>query len=150
MPESFKTKLARWSFNLFPAYRGMGARITYISSDWKEVKIKLPLNWRTRNYVGTIYGGSMYGAVDPIYMIMWIKILGKNYIVWDKAATIRFKKPGTKTLYGHFKLENSEIEDVQNLLRTEKSLDRNYQLQLKDAEGLVYAEIDKVIYLKKK
>ena len=65
MPESFQSRLMRWKFNLFPAYRGTGARITYISGDLREVRVEIPLNWRTRNYVGTIYGGSLYGAVDP-------------------------------------------------------------------------------------
>src|SRR6059036_2568352 len=69
MPESLRTKLARGGFNLFPAYRGTGARITYIADDYREVRIDLPLSWRTRNYVGTIFGGSMYAAVDPVYMI---------------------------------------------------------------------------------
>ena len=67
--ESLKTKLLRFGLNFFPAYRGSGARAIFVSDDWKEVHIKLPLNWRTRNYVGTIFGGSMYSAVDPIYML---------------------------------------------------------------------------------
>lgn len=150
MSESFKTKCARWFFNFFPAYRGTGARVLYIASDWKEVKVKVPLSWRTRNYVGTIYGGSMYGAVDPIYMLMWMKILGKDYIVWDKAASIRFKKPGSRTLHIHFKLQDSEIEEVQKLLQTEKSVDRNYRVDLIDESGLLCAEVDKVVYLRKK
>ncbi len=70
MPESIRTTLMRWGFNLFPAYRGTGGRITYIAADWREVRVTLPLNWRTGNYVGTIFGGSMYGAVDPLYMVM--------------------------------------------------------------------------------
>lgn len=72
MSESFKTRLMRWGFNFFPAYRRTGARITYVSADWQEVRISLPLNWKTKNYVGTIFGGSMYGAVDPVYMVMFI------------------------------------------------------------------------------
>lgn len=150
MAESLRSKLDRYFFNFFPAYRGSGARVLYIASDWKEVKIKVPLSWRTRNYVGTIYGGSMYGAVDPIYMLMWMRILGKDYIVWDKAANIRFKKPGTKTLYAHFKLEDPEIEEVRRLLQTEKSLDRHYRVDLIDESGLLCAEVDKVVYLRKK
>ncbi len=99
MYQSIRTRLLRWGFNLFPAYRRTGARITYIAGDFGQVRIKLPLNWKTRNYVGTIFGGSMYGAIDTIYMIMFIKLLGPKYIVWDKAATIRFRKPGRTTLY---------------------------------------------------
>jgi len=91
--ESWKTRLSRWRFNWFPAYRSTGARIEYIAADWQEIRIRLPLNWRTRNYVGTIFGGSMYAALDPIYMIMLIKLLGARYEVWDKAATIRFAGP---------------------------------------------------------
>lgn len=94
MAESLRTRLWRWGFNCFPAYRGTGGRVTYIAADWREVRIKLPLNWRTRNYVGTTFGGSLYGAVDPFYMIMLIKLLGPDYIVRDKAAAILFRKPG--------------------------------------------------------
>ena len=98
MSESFASRRLRWLFNLLPAYRGTGGRVTYIASDFREVRVKLPLSWRTRNYVGTIYGGSLYGAVDGVYMVMLIRILGPEYIVWDKAATIRFRKPGRSTL----------------------------------------------------
>jgi acyl-coenzyme A thioesterase PaaI-like protein len=96
MPESFQTRIDRLKFNIFPAYRGSGGRVTYIADDYREVRVKLPLSWRTRNYVGTIYGGSIYAAIDPIYMLMLVKNLGREYTVWDKAANIRFKSPGAK------------------------------------------------------
>ena len=97
MPESRQTRWLRWKLNFFPAYRGVGARVDYIAGDFREVRIHLPLNWRTRNYVGTIFGGSLYASCDPIYMIMLIQILGRDYVVWDKAASIRFRKPGRAT-----------------------------------------------------
>ena len=100
--ESWASRRMRWGFNLFPAFRGTGARITYIAGDFREARVELPLYWRTRNYVGTIFGGSLYGAVDPMYMILLIKVLGPGYTVWDKAATIRFLKPGRSRLYARF------------------------------------------------
>jgi acyl-coenzyme A thioesterase PaaI-like protein len=103
MPENFKSRRFRWFWNFFPAYRGTGGRVTYIADDFHEIRVKLPLSWRTRNYVGTIYGGSIYASIDPIYMLMLMHILGSEYIVWDKAAKIRFKKPGKETLYVDFK-----------------------------------------------
>src|SRR3979490_955761 len=104
MSESWRSRLARGHFNLFPAYRGTGGRVLYIRHDWREVRIKVPLNWRTRNYVGTICGVSLYGAVDPIYMLMLIRDLGPGYTVWDKAASIRFRRPGRTTLFATFEL----------------------------------------------
>ena len=150
MPESFKSRRFRWGFNLFPAYRGTGGRVTYIADDFREVRVKLPLNWRTRNYVGTIYGGSIYGAVDPIYMLMLMHILGKEYVVWDKAAAIRFKKPGKGTLYVDFRLDQNEIDEIKRLAETERSIDRIYNLELKDKNGVVHAFIEKTIYISKR
>jgi len=55
MFEGLRARLTRIGFSLFPAYRGTGARITHIEPDWSEIRVKVPLNWRTRNYVGVTY-----------------------------------------------------------------------------------------------
>jgi len=150
MPESFKSRLFRWKFNLFPAYRGSGGRVTYISDDFMEVRVKIPLWRRTRNYVGTIYGGSMYSAIDPIYMLMLIQILGPDYIVWDKAAKIRFRRPGKSTLFAHFLLTTNEVNEIKRLAENAKSVDRIYDLELVDDKGKVHAQIEKTLYIARK
>jgi acyl-coenzyme A thioesterase PaaI-like protein len=147
VPESFKTKLRRWAFNFIPAYRGTGGRVTYISDDYTEVHVRLPLSWRTRNYVGTIYGGSMYGALDPVYMIMLMKLLGRDYVVWDKAASIRFRRPGRTTLRAKFLLDGSEVESIKSELKGRKSVDRVYKVNLVDDAGKVHAEVEKTLYI---
>ena len=150
MPESFKTRLMRWRFNCFPAFRGAGGRITYIAADFAEVRVKVPLNLWTRNYVGSIYGGSMYGAIDPIYMVMLIHRLGPAYIVWDKAASIRFLKPGRKTLVATFRVDEEELAAIKAIAATSPSVDRNYTVELLDADGTVCARIEKTLYIKQK
>lgn len=150
MSESFQTRLLRWGFNLFPVYRRTGARITYIEADWHEVRISLPLNWKTRNYVGTIFGGSMYAAVDPIYMVMFIKLLGPDYIVWDKAASIQFKSPGKSTLHAKFKINDQELQEVREELKTKNKIDRIYEIELVDKSGAVCALVEKTIHFRKK
>ena len=140
----------RWKFNLFPAYRGRGARVTYISDDFREVRVRLPLNFRSRNAVGTIYGGSMYGSVDPMYMIMLMQLLGRDYIVWDKAATIRFRKPGRSTLFATFRLEDAEVTEIRDATASGTPIDRTYNVDLVDADGVVHASVQKVIYIKRK
>src|SRR3954464_14803254 len=112
MPESLRTRLTRFGWNLYPVYRGTGGRIAYIDDEWREVRVEIPLSWRSRNYVGTVFGGSIYGAVDPVYMIMLMRRLGPGYVVWDKAASIRFKKPGRSTLHARFVLEDAELATV--------------------------------------
>lgn len=136
--------------NFWPCYRGSGGRITYIAGDWKEVRVRLRLSLRTRNYVGSIFGGSLYACVDPIYMLMLIKCLGPGYVVWDKAASIRFRRPGRGTLTAAFRLGDAELDEIRRLLESEPKLDRSYRVELVDANGTVHAEIDKVIHISKK
>ncbi|MGI9056094.1 MAG: DUF4442 domain-containing protein [Pyrinomonadaceae bacterium] len=150
MLESLAIKLDRWKFNFFPAYRGTGARIVCLSDDYREIRVKIALNWRTRNYVGTIYGGSMYAGIDPIYMLMLIKNLGENYVVWDKAAKIRFKRPGKETLHADFLLTADELDEIKTILETQKSVDRIYNVELKDKNGKVYCIIEKTLYIANK
>lgn len=150
MPESARTRMLRWGFNLFPAYRATGARVEYVAHDFREVRIRLPLRLRTRNYVGTIFGGSMYGAVDPVYMLMLIRTLGPEYVVWDKSASIRFRKPGRSTLFARFTLDEAELEAIRAATADGASTDRVYQVELVDAAGVVHAEVEKTLYVRRR
>jgi len=150
MPESSTSRRLRWKFNWFPAYRATGAKVTYIAGDFREVRVKLRLSWLTRNYVGTIYGGSMFGSLDGLVMVMLINILGPEYLVWDKSASIRYLKPGRSTLYARVVLEESEVEGIRKALETERSVDRVYVLELTDAEGVVHARVEKTLYIRRK
>lgn len=149
MAESWKTRLTRWGFNWFPAYRGTGGRVEHISADWREVRIRLPLNWRTRNYVGTIFGGSIYGALDPMYMIMLMKNLGPGYVVWDKAATIRFRRPGRSTLRATFRIGEAELEAIREAVSRDGKCEQHFDIDLVDAGGEVHASCEKVISIRR-
>lgn len=148
--ENWRTRLLRWRFNLIPAFWGTGAKLTFLASDFREAEIRLPLSWRTRNYVGTIFGGSMYAAVDPIYMVLLIHILGPDYVVWDKAATIRFRKPGRSTLHARFTVPSEDTDNIRKVLETTKSIERTYTIDLQDAQGVTCASVEKLIYIRKK
>jgi hypothetical protein len=100
--------------------------------------------------VGTIFGGSMYSAVDPIYMVMLIRRLGKDYLVWDKAASIQFKKPGRETLHARFVVKDGELAAIRAALETQRSIDRTYWIELKDSSGTVCATVEKLIYIRKR
>ena len=148
--ESPRTRLMRWGFNFWPCYRGTGARVTFIAGDWREVRVRLPLSWRTRNYVGTLFGGSLYAAVDPFFMIMLMKNLGPGYVVWDKAASIRFRRPGRHTLTATFRLDDAEFTEIRDLLRDLPKVDRTYTVDLVDKDGLVHATVEKVVHVARK
>ena len=120
----------------------------FVAGDWKEVRIRLPLNWRTRNYVGTIFGGSMYGAIDPVYMLMLIKVLGPGYVVWDKAATIRFRRPGREELYAIFQISDDEIAEIRAAVAESGKVERELGVDLVNRDGVVHASFQKVLSIR--
>lgn len=139
----------RWMFNLVPVYRGTGGRVAYIAGDWREIRVRLPLSWRTRNYVGTIFGGSMFAAVDPFYMIMLMKNLGDGYVVWDKSAVIEFRKPGRTTLEAVFRIDDAELQAIREALESDSAVERSYPIELRDRADVLCARVTKTVHIRK-
>ena len=110
----------------------------------------VPLSRRTRNYVGTIFGGSMYGAIDPIYMLMLIKILGPEYIVWDKAATIRFRRPGRERLVAVFRIPPEVVADIRAAVAEKGKTEKEFALDLVSASGEVHASFTKLLSIRRR
>ena len=142
----FLEKLIRF----YGPYLGAAVRPTHISSDYRQVKVEMPLTFYNKNYMGTQFGGSLYAMVDPWYMLMLIKCLGPGYIVWDKSAAIRFKKPGRDKVFAEFNLTQEKIDEVKALVEANGKTDVNFFVEIKDTSGTLIAEVDKVVYVRKK
>jgi len=148
--ESIKSKIRKFRVNFFPTYRRTGGRICFLSNDWKEVHIKLGLNWTTRNYVGSVFGGCLFGALDPIYMIQLIHILGKEYVVWDKSATIKFIKPVKKTVFARFIITNELINEIRTIIAEKKKFMFDLTVTFQDEKESIYAESVRTIFVAEK
>jgi uncharacterized protein DUF4442 len=142
-------KLRRF-IRLYPPYLGAGVRVTHIAADFRRIEVEMPLRFYNRNYVGTHFGGSLYSMVDPFYMLMLINILGPEYIVWDKAANIRFRKPGKGVMKATFELTEEKITEIRTAAETQPKVEPLFHVLIKDEEGNVVAEVDKLLYVKKK
>ena len=119
------------------------ASITYVAADFHEVHIKIPSNWKTRNHMGITWGGGLYSALDPIYAVMLYKILGAQYRVIDRTASIHFKRPVKTTLFARFRLSPQELKGIQTDLQTKPKLTRNYAINLVDKYDVVHASCEK-------
>jgi hypothetical protein len=141
--------LRRW-ISFWPPFLGMGIRIKHIAPDMKAVDVEMKLRFWNANYVGTQFGGSLFAMTDPFYMLMLMANLGRDYIVWDKAATIRYRKPGEGTVRAEFRLSDSQIEDVREKLKTLPTYEPVFTVKVKDEAGVVIAEVEKVLHVRKK
>lgn len=136
--------------NWYPMYFGTGGKILFWAADHSELHLRLRLNPWTYNYVGTIFGGSMFAASDPFYMLMLLRALGPAFVVWDKSAAIRFRKPGKSTLYAVLRISEAEREAVRSEVLEKGETTRDYQVQWKDKNGVVHAEITRQCYIASK
>jgi acyl-coenzyme A thioesterase PaaI-like protein len=137
-------------WNLWPPFLFSGIKIDYVSKDFMTVRMRLKKRFWNRNLVGTQYGGSIYSMTDPIYMAMLLDHLQYQYIVWDKSAHIRFRRPGRTDLLAEFKLTAQDILDIKTRLKTEEKFDWERQIHVVDTAGQVVAEVTKVIHIRNK
>jgi hypothetical protein len=141
--------LRRW-INLWPPFLGAGIRVKYIAPDMKAVDVEMKLHFWNANYVGTHFGGSLFAMTDAFYMLMLMANLGHDYIVWDKAATIRYRKPGRETVRVEFRLSDNQIEDIREKLKTLPKYEPVFMVKVKDENEVVIAEVEKVLHVRKK
>lgn len=146
---TFKQRLMLRLINIWPPMAGAGIRVRW-GADMKSVDVEMKLRPWNRNYVGTHYGGSLYSMADPFYMLMLMNNLGRDYIVWDKAASIRFRKPGRGKVRAQFRLSDAQLDDIREQLRMLPKYEPTFTVEVKDEAGDVVAEVQKVLHIRKK
>ena len=145
------TKLQRFmlrAINIWPPLCGAGIRVRWRSD--RAVDVEMKLRFWNRNYVGTHYGGSLYSMADPFYMLMLMENLGRDYIVWDKAANIRFRKPGKGRVKAEFRLSDAQLDDIREKLKLQEKYEPTFVVEVKDEAGDVVAEVQKVLHIRRK
>jgi acyl-coenzyme A thioesterase PaaI-like protein len=141
--------LRRW-MNLWPPFLFSGIRIRSISDDFREAVIELRNRKLNMNYVGVHFGGAIFAMTDPFHMLLTMNVLGRGYVVWDKAARIEYLKPGKGTLRAHFRLTDEMLADVH--LNTQNDGDKYYpewQIDVNNGDGETVARVFKTLYIRK-
>jgi acyl-coenzyme A thioesterase PaaI-like protein len=135
--------------NLYPPYLGAGVRVR-ASDDLRTFNVRMKLRPWNRNYVGTHFGGSLYTMCDPFFMLILFEQLGRDYIVWDKAATIRFRRPGKGTVRALFHIPPEKIEEIRAAADRDGKVEPVFTAEVRDEQGDVVAEVEKLLYVRRK
>lgn len=149
-PIAMKANTFRRLMNLWPPFFFAGIRVTRIAEDYREVDVVLKLHWYNRNYVGSHFGGNLFSMTDPFFMLMLMHVLGKPYLVWDRAATIEFVAPGRGTVHARFRLGEAEIEDVRAHTAGGDKYLPTFHVDVVDTQGQLVAKVDKTVYIRLK
>ena len=147
---SSSSRALRRGVNLWPPFLGAGIRVKRIASDMKAIDVEMKLRWWNANYVGTHFGGSLFAMTDAFYMLMLMANLGRDYIVWDKAASIRYRKPGKGTVRAEFRLSDAQLDDIRDKLKALPKYEPAFMVEVKDEQGIVIAEVEKLLHVRLK
>ncbi len=147
---SLRLFLFKTIFNLYGPYLGAGVRVTRVADEYRTFDVVMKLRFYNKNYFGTHFGGSLYSMCDPFFSIILVKNLGSDYIVWDKHAAIRFKKPGRSAVHVHFHIPQDRIREIRHLADTHGKTEPVFTVDVTDDENTVVAQVEKTVYVKRK
>lgn len=134
----------------WPPFFGAGISVQSFNDTLTQITVQMKQRFWNNNYVGTHFGGSLYSMTDPFYMLMLLHAIGKDYIVWDKSASIVYKKPAKGTVFASFSLLPEQVESIKTALLDNPKTDREFIIQIKDSSNQVVAEVKKILHIRKK
>lgn len=117
------------------------------SGDSTEVHVRIRRSIWTYNYVGTIFGGSMFSATDPFYMLMLYRIFSDDFVIWDRSAQIKFIKPSKVTLFTRYSLSQDILDSIKKEVSEKGENNYLFKIELLDCQGAIYALIERTVYI---
>jgi acyl-coenzyme A thioesterase PaaI-like protein len=136
--------------NIWPPFRAAGIRVREIAPDFRSATVELRMRLLNRNYVGTHFGGSLFSMTDPFFMIMMMKNLGPEYVVWDKEGSVRFLKPARGTVIANFRLPPEAVEEARAKTAGGEKHEPRFKVDIVDGAGVVVADVEKTLYIRRK
>jgi len=143
-------RLLKFIMNIYGPFLGAGIKVEHIRPDWSNISVSMDLHWYNRNAVGVHFGGSLYSMVDPHLMLMYIQLLGKDYIVWDKAASISFLRPGKGKVLADCIITEGDIRAAVVATENNQVYEPSHTIEIKDSQGDIVAKVRKDLYIRRK
>lgn len=134
--------------NLYPPYVGAGIRVRGLPGTPFAVESTMKLGLANQNFMGTHFGGSLYAMCDPFFAFILIQALGDGFTVWDKAASIRFRRPGVGKVSAEFRIDAERIDAIREEARRTGKSEPVLETVVIGEGGEVVAEVEKVVWVK--
>jgi acyl-coenzyme A thioesterase PaaI-like protein len=143
-PAVFRAVLNGW-----PPYWGTGISVAEVAPDWRRCEVRMKQRFYSANAFGTHFGGSLYAMCDPFYALLLIPLLGRGYVVWDKAARIDFVKPGRGTVRAVFDWTEDQLREIRERTADGAKFEPRRVVEVVDAAGEVVARVEKTLYVRR-
>jgi acyl-coenzyme A thioesterase PaaI-like protein len=150
----WRRRLLAALMNLYPPYLGAGIRVRPAppreGRESGAIEVRMRLRFWNRNVVGTHFGGSLYSMCDPFFVLILRQELGPGYVVWDKAAAIRFRRPGRGTVAAVFAVPAATVADVRARADRGETIEPTFEVEVTDRQGEVVAVVEKRLHVRRR
>lgn len=118
---------------------------------FRGVDVKISRSFLNRNYNASIFGGTIYGATDPFYAILFDQLLqrkGFKTRVWLKSASINYLKPGHTNLYFTLTISDAMLDEAIATLTTVGKFVKAYPMEIYNKKGELCATVMNEVYIR--
>lgn len=140
----------RAAMRFWPPYAAAGIRLVELADDYSSAVVELRLRPWTANFVGTAFGGSLFAMADPWWMLLMMRRLGPDYVVWDKAGEIDFHAPGRADVRLRVEVTDAMVEQVRAAAAGGQKVLQWYAADIVTADGTRVATVRKQLYIREK
>ena len=142
--------MLRYIMNVWPPFVGAGIFVESITPDWSAARVRMSLRFYNQNYMGTHFGGSLFGMTDPFLMLLTLHRLGSEFTVWDKAGSIDFRKPGRTRVYATIEIDQSFVDEIHAATSDGRAHFVTRDIEVLDKVGDIVAVVTKTLYVRRK
>jgi acyl-coenzyme A thioesterase PaaI-like protein len=145
---TLRQRLLERFVNFYPPFLGAGIRSHNV--DATTIQVTMKLTAFNRNLVGVHFGGSLYAMCDPWFMLILMRALGPDYIVWDKAANIQFLRPARGKVAAVFHIAQGRIAEIRAEADRGSKIEPTFLAEVLDDEQQIVARVEKLLYVRRK
>lgn len=145
-------KMLTWILRFYPPFLCQRIWVKKIHADFSQVDIKIFKSFLNINSNKTIFGGTMFSAVDPIHPILLDQLFQKNgyskTVAWLKSAKISYLKPAKKNLNFSITLAATDIEEAFQSLAQQGRVIKTFEINIYDMDGTLCARSQNEVYIR--
>lgn|GEM_PF-3580317 len=130
----------------YPMFFFLGLRIR-ISSDYRHLKIRVPLRFYIRNNSGVMFGAAMATASDPFPALLLQKIF-PGTVAFTRAHSVKYLRPAKSAVTMVVHLSEANIQSVETELQVMGKAERTYTYYFVNQQNKRVAEVTSTAYLR--
>ena len=130
---------------LYPPYLGAGVKVDAVDPGLRSLTVSMRLTRWNKNAVGVHFGGSLYSLCDPWFMLLLMIRLGPGFIVWDKSASIDFRRPGRGRVRATFAIDDAWLDALRGEVGEHGKALPRLQVDVVDDDDAVVCRVEKLI-----